>query len=98
MATYLNETFTTNKVKEDINQPATAFLLLWNNDVLCGYIKLVWRHRPDIPEINEKQLEIARLYADKQFIGKGLGKQLMEAAIDFARHGNATCIWLDVWK
>jgi ribosomal protein S18 acetylase RimI-like enzyme len=98
MAAYLNDNFTTSKTEEDINHPQTIFYLVWNNNEVCGYVKLTWRNRPDIINTDEKQLEIARLYADKQFIGRGVGKLLMEATIDYAKQGNAECIWLDVWK
>jgi ribosomal protein S18 acetylase RimI-like enzyme len=98
MATYLNDNFTVAKIVADINHPHTALLLVWDNDILCGYMKLLWSSRPDVANATGKQLEIARLYADKQLIGKGVGKLLMEAAIDFAKKGNADIIWLDVWK
>jgi ribosomal protein S18 acetylase RimI-like enzyme len=98
MAAYLGEYFTLAKIKEDINNLHTTFLLALDKDALCGYIKLIWRNRPDVPGMHEKQLEIARLYTDKSFIGKGVGRQMMEACIDFAIKGNANIIWLDVWK
>jgi len=98
MAAYLNGTFTIANIEEDIHNPQTKFILLWNNDELCGYVKLAWNNRPDVIHTGGKQLEIARLYAGKQFIGKGVGKLLMEASIDYAIQNNANCIWLDVWK
>jgi len=98
MASYLNDAFTVAKIEAEINHPQTTFLLVWDNEVLCGYIKLVWGSRPDVANAAGTQLEIARLYADKQLIGQGVGRLLMEAAIDFAKKGNTDSIWLDVWK
>ena len=98
MATYVNEAFTIAKVKEDINNPLTKFVLAWNNDKLCGYVKIGWGNRFDAPDTTEKQLEVARLYVDKSFIGQGVGKLLIIVAIEYARQNNADCIWLDVWK
>jgi ribosomal protein S18 acetylase RimI-like enzyme len=98
MAAYANEAFTIARTEEDINTPLTKLLLAWNNDELCGFAKLTWGNRLDAPDTTEKQLEIARLYVAKQFIGKGVGKLLMEASIDYARQGSADCIWLEVWQ
>ncbi len=98
MAAYINEAFTIARTEEGINNPLTKFLLIWNNDELCGFTKLTWGNRPDAPNTTEKQLEIARFYVAKQFIGKGVGKLLMEASTDYAKQCNAACIWLQVWQ
>jgi len=98
MAAYMSEYLTLTKTEEDINNPHTTFLLALDNEALCGYVKLVWRNRPDALATHEKQLEIARFYTDKLFIGKGVGSQIMEACIDFAIKGSANIIWLDVWQ
>ena len=98
MVVYLDSSFSIDKIKTEINDPKATFVLAFDEHHVCGYIKLIWNERPDIPNIDEKQLEIARLYADKKLIGKGIGRLLMEAAIAFAKQVNAAIIWLDVWK
>lgn len=98
MAAYLSTNFTIAQVEEELNDPQTTYLLVLINDKLCGYAKLAWRNRPDVAYTDEKQLEIARFYADKNMIGQGIGKRMMKAGIDYALAGNAAIIWLYVWK
>jgi ribosomal protein S18 acetylase RimI-like enzyme len=43
-------------------------------------------------------MEIARIYAMKQMIGKGAGKILMQSSIDIAKEKNKAVIWLGVWE
>jgi ribosomal protein S18 acetylase RimI-like enzyme len=98
MSAYLSNNFTAAQIAADINDSQTVYLIVLENNALCGYAKLAWRNRPDVTITGEKQLEIARFYAGKQFIGKGVGKLMMEASIAYAAQHNATVVWLDVWK
>jgi ribosomal protein S18 acetylase RimI-like enzyme len=43
-------------------------------------------------------LEIRRIYASQDFLGKGVGKELMQAAIREARQRGSGCVWLGVWE
>ncbi len=95
---YINQSFNLLQIAGEIADPQSVFLLVIDTTGLCGYAKLVWRGRPDTLPAGGTALEIARLYAKKEFIGKGVGKMLMEACITCALNGSAASIWLDVWK
>ena len=43
-------------------------------------------------------IEIARIYALKKSIGKGVGRELMQKCISIAREMNRDIIWLGVWE
>ncbi|MEN9686358.1 MAG: hypothetical protein RLZZ28_2144, partial [Bacteroidota bacterium] len=52
----------------------------------------------DKNKVAANEIEIARLYADTAFHGKGVGKGLMLAALDFAAKIQKKYVWLGVWK
>lgn len=43
----------------------------------------------------EKCAELVKFYVDKDFRGKGLGKKLMEASIEFAKESGFTSIYIE---
>ncbi len=43
-------------------------------------------------------IEISRIYCEQEWIGKGVGKALMEACLDAGRRKGKEWIWLCVWE
>ena len=43
-------------------------------------------------------MEIRRIYASQYYLGKGVGKELMQAAISEAQQRGCDCLWLGVWE
>jgi ribosomal protein S18 acetylase RimI-like enzyme len=43
-------------------------------------------------------IEIERIYADKDYVGKNVGKLLMKTCINMAKERGHTFIWLGVWE
>ena len=43
-------------------------------------------------------LEIERIYVKKEFQGRGVGKDLLEFALDIARQSGKQFAWLGVWE
>lgn len=43
-------------------------------------------------------MEISRLYVLEEFLGIGLGKDLLDYAFDFARKQGLEYVWLGVWE
>jgi ribosomal protein S18 acetylase RimI-like enzyme len=97
MKLYLEQTFSPEKLKQEIKEKGSVFLILNHGDGLAGYTKLRTGHQPK--ELgNVKAIEIERFYAVKEYIGKHVGKMLMEAAIKYALEHDFKLIWLGVWE
>lgn len=97
MAKFLNEQFTKGKLMLEVGSPENIFLLAYDHHNLAGYVKL--REGRKLPTLQGvSSLEIARLYVVKEYIGKGVGKLLMQAAIDIAQQNNKEVVWLGVWE
>jgi GNAT superfamily N-acetyltransferase len=98
MEQFLQTEFTREKLMEQVGAPRNTFLLAWLGDRPVGYTRLY--EGADLPRgmAGTASIEIARLYAEQDVIGKGVGKALMEACIDVARGKDKEWIWLGVWE
>ncbi|WP_350340260.1 GNAT family N-acetyltransferase [Paraflavitalea speifideaquila] len=60
---------------------------------MAGYARL--REVPNPPELgDEPSIEIARIYAVTNNIGKGVGSTLMQQCLDIAREKKKSLVWL----
>jgi ribosomal protein S18 acetylase RimI-like enzyme len=97
MDKFLTQQFTKGRLILEVGMPENIFLLAQENQQVAGYVKLRDGKRPE--ELKEYQsLEIARLYALKEMIGKGVGSRLMQASLDIARERKKDLVWLGVWE
>jgi len=104
MQRYLSATFTEEKIRDEIDDPSTIYLLAEENHAAVGYAKLLHTF-PDV-EIAESgigyscknPLEVSRIYVSPELIGKSIGVKLMEKIFEIARDENCDLIWLGVWE
>lgn len=97
MKKFMDEQFTKGRLMLEVGSPENIFLLAYCDNQIAGYVKL--REGKKLAELKgAAAIEIARLYALKEFIGKGIGKRLMQAAIDIASEQKKEVIWLGVWE
>ena len=97
MDKFMIEKFTKENLMAEVGAPGNIFLLAYNNDEIVGYARLRENNNPK--KLNGlSTLEIARIYATKNAIGKGVGKALMEKSISIAKEKGKQLIWLGVWK
>lgn len=94
---FLHQQFTEKELVEEVGKEHNYFFLAYVDNLLSGYVRMVetFNH----PAFDGKPvIEIARFYAIKQMIGKGVGKALMEHCIAFSKQLNKEFIWLGVWE
>lgn len=97
MQIYMESAFGEEIQKREFKDKKVIYLIAEIEDETVGYLKL---HK-DVKEesvTGEKCLEVARLYALQDFVGKGIGAALMQAALDFAEANGFDTIWLGVWE
>jgi ribosomal protein S18 acetylase RimI-like enzyme len=97
MKRYMDDNFTVVKLHAELTDAASTFLTVYDRGILAGYVKLRTGHEPDALK-GQRTLEIERLYADRAYIGKGIGQALMNAAIHHARVASVDVVWLGVWE
>ncbi|MFN3341771.1 MAG: GNAT family N-acetyltransferase [Flavobacteriales bacterium] len=97
MKAYLANTFSTEKIKLELNDPHTSIYLALHLDDVVGYLKLKKSDPPKELE-SHKVLEIERIYVLKDFHGKRVGLLLLERAIAIAKEHHLDYLWLGVWE
>lgn len=97
MDKFLNQQFTKGKLIMEVGAKENTFLLAYNHNEIAGYVKLRDERVP-LSLNNRNALEIARIYAMNNQIGKGVGSILMQACIDIAKQKNKELLWLGVWE
>ena len=77
--------------------PASTFLIAEVDGVAAGYARL---HAGEPAEGIEggRPIELVRLYAFREWHGRGIGEALMRACLNAAREAGYETIWLGVWE
>jgi ribosomal protein S18 acetylase RimI-like enzyme len=97
MNKFLNEQFTKGKLMLEVGTPENIFMLAYQDAIVAGYVKLRDHRTP--PSLGSSNaMEIARIYAMKRMIGKGIGSKLMQASLDEASKKQKEIVWLGVWE
>lgn len=97
MATHLRRAFSPKIQLQELSEPNTLFLIAEIDERPVGYAQLILNSSDDYIK-GSSPLEIRRVYASQEFLGKGVGKELMQAAIGEARQRGCDCVWLGVWE
>ncbi|MCI8361119.1 MAG: GNAT family N-acetyltransferase [Clostridiales bacterium] len=97
MQAYLDNAFHPDKLRAQLLNQNSSFYLLYTGGVPAGYLKL--NRGPAQSDINdEAALEVERIYVARKWQGRGLGRRLMDKAVEIARAEHKTYIWLGVWE
>jgi len=96
MTAYLEKAFTDTQLEKELSNDASEFYFIYDNDAIAGYLK-VNVNDAQSEQMGNEALEIERIYIRQQFQGRGLGKYLINKAIELAETQNKKSIWLGVW-
>lgn len=97
MNKFMNEQFSTDKLMSEVASNKYLFFIAYADGQPAGYLKLDGNNHPE--ELGKgPSIEICRIYADSSFIGKGVGKALMQKAIEVAAEKECSVLWLGVWE
>ena len=94
---YTRNSFNKEKIKKEIRDMSSIFFIVFNKDVIVGYVKLNKSKNPKELK-NAKAIEIERTYLLKKFRGKGIGRNLMKKCIMLAKKEGFKVIWAGIWE
>ena len=97
MAAYLKKSFSPEIQHAELSNPNNIFLIAEYESHAVGYAQLILDSKEEIL-IGSKPLEIRQIYALQEYIGKGVGRALMQAVIEEAKQRGCDCVWLGVWE
>lgn len=93
--TFIKQTFDKTTVTEELLNPAIYYHLIYQEDTLVGYSKIVLNvANPNIRQQHITKLD--RFYVLKEFHGQNFGKQLFDYIVNFTQTKQQEGIWLYV--
>ncbi|MGB2753086.1 MAG: GNAT family N-acetyltransferase [Pyrinomonadaceae bacterium] len=94
---YMRQAFNPEQIVAELAEPNSIFLIAELNDKPAGYAKLVVESREDGITAT-RPIELSRLYSHQEYLGKGVGQNLMDACFDLAKSLGHDVMWLGVWE
>lgn len=97
MSSYLQESFSDEKLSAEINTEGSEFYFAQMGDEVIGYLKInTGASQTELK--NGNSLEVERIYVDQAYHGKKVGQLLYEWAMNIAQDRKYDFVWLGVWE
>ncbi|MBW8351299.1 GNAT family N-acetyltransferase [Bacillus sp. IITD106] len=97
MTAYLEKSFNLKQLEKELSNSSSQFFFVYSNNELAGYLKVnIDDAQSEI--MGDESLEIERIYIRNTFKKQGLGKVLLNKAVETAMEQNKKKIWLGVWE
>jgi ribosomal protein S18 acetylase RimI-like enzyme len=97
MKAYLERAFNFKQLEEELSNVSSEIFFIYFNEELAGYLK-VNMNDAQSEKLGDESLEIERIYIKNKFQKHGLGKYLLNKAMEIAMEHNKKKIWLGVWE
>ncbi|CAG7658985.1 Spermidine/spermine N(1)-acetyltransferase [Paenibacillus allorhizosphaerae] len=97
MNTYLERAFNLKQLEKELSNHFSQFFFVYFDNEVAGYLK-VNTNDAQSEEMGDESLEIERIYIKSKFQKHGLGKYLLNKAIEIAMERDKKKIWLGVWE
>ncbi|WP_445492557.1 GNAT family N-acetyltransferase [Niallia sp. 03133] len=97
MSGYLERAFNLKQLEKELSNISSQFFFVYFNNEVAGYLK-VNTNDAQSEEMGDESLEIERIYIKNKFQKNGLGKYLLNKAMEIAMERNKKKIWLGVWE
>ncbi|GHI01179.1 GNAT family N-acetyltransferase [Neobacillus kokaensis] len=97
LSAYLERAYNLNQLEKELSNIFSQFFFVFFNNEVAGYLK-VNTDDAQSEEMGSESLEIERIYIRSKFQKHGLGKYLINKAMELAAKENKKKIWLGVWE
>ncbi|WP_047152504.1 GNAT family N-acetyltransferase [Aneurinibacillus tyrosinisolvens] len=97
MNAYLERAFNLTQLEKELSNISSQFFFVYFNNEVAGYLR-VNSNDAQSEEMGDESLEIERIYIKNKFQKQGLGKYLLNKAMEIAMERNKKKIWLGVWE
>jgi diamine N-acetyltransferase len=97
MNDYLERAFNVKQLEKELSNISSQFFFVYFNNEVAGYLKVNTQDAQS-ENMGEDSLEIERIYVRSKFQKLGLGKYLINKAIEIAVEQGKNKIWLGVWE
>ncbi len=97
MALHLKNSFSPEIQFNELSAPENIFLIVEAQHIPIGFAQLILDGKEESIR-GTKPMELRRIYSVQEYIGRGVGKELMSTAIREAKQRGCDTIWLGVWE
>jgi ribosomal protein S18 acetylase RimI-like enzyme len=97
MKAYLEAAFNLKQLEKELSNISSQFFFVYFNNEVAGYLKINTNDAQS-EEMGDESLELERIYIKNKFQKHGLGKHLLNKALEIAMERNKRKIWLGVWE
>ncbi|MGM0840303.1 MAG: GNAT family N-acetyltransferase [Bacillota bacterium] len=97
MKSYLEKAFNLKQVESQLSHRSSHFFFVYVHHEVAGYLK-VNTNDAQTEEMGDESLEIERIYIKSNFQKHGLGKYLLNKAMEVAMEHHIKKVWLGVWE
>ncbi len=94
---YMRQAFNLEQIAAELKDENSIFLIAEIESKPAGYAKLIVGNTEKGISA-ERPIELSRLYSHQEFLGKGVGQNLMDACFEHARTNGHDVMWLGVWE
>lgn len=94
---YLKKAYNLEQLEKELANRSSQFFFVYVNQEVAGYLK-VNTDEAQSEAMGADSLEVERIYVKKKFQKHGLGKQLLNKALEIALEQKKKKIWLGVWE
>jgi ribosomal protein S18 acetylase RimI-like enzyme len=97
MKAYLERALNLKQLEKELTNISSQFFFVYLKNEVAGYLK-VNINDAQSEKMDDESLEIERIYIRSKFQKHGLGKYLLNKALEIAIERNKKKIWLGVWE
>jgi GNAT superfamily N-acetyltransferase len=97
MRVHLETSYSPEIQLAELSSPDHVFLIAEAEGMPVGFAQLILGSVEESIH-GSKPAEVRRIYVTKEYIGKGVGKELIQAAIGESKGRGCECLWLGVWE
>ncbi|RFS15443.1 GNAT family N-acetyltransferase [Emticicia sp. C21] len=97
MERHVAKNFSLNQIETELQDSTNQYVVCEDGQNLIAFVKLVKNHSTK-GLLEEKVVEIERIYVRKEFHGQQLGRKLIDFCTDWAKGQRFEVIWLGVWE
>lgn len=94
---YLKASFSRKSTLEQLEDDGNFFLIARLNDRDVGYAKLRENNKP-FHDKSINAVELERIYVLEEYQGEGIGENLLDKCLAFAKLRKYPVMWLGVWE
>lgn len=94
---FIESAFGVETIRAELASPSVTFLIAVLDGEIAGYAMVDIRDAPE-PVGGDRTAELARIYVGEEWIGRGVGAELMRASLDHAERSGCDVVWLGVWE